>query len=127
MPYSGNPASSPADELRFMIGDTDAANPKLSDNEVTYLLGKYERIECAAYHGASMLYSKYSGKMSKSIGSSRLEYGALARQYNDLMGELSKACGQTNIQRVGAPVAHGLRPPGPLTDQDMDNPAADYN
>ena len=39
--YSGDPASSPRDEVRFLIGDTDASAPLLSDAEVDYALAQY--------------------------------------------------------------------------------------
>lgn len=36
--YSGDPASSSRDEVRFLTGDTDSTEPKLSDEEIYYLL-----------------------------------------------------------------------------------------
>ncbi len=36
--YSGNPLSSPTDEVRFLVGDTDTDNFYLSDAEINYLL-----------------------------------------------------------------------------------------
>jgi hypothetical protein len=39
--YSGNPASSPKDELRFIIGDTNQAEPIMQDEELDYLIAEY--------------------------------------------------------------------------------------
>lgn len=39
--YSGNPASSPVDELRFVIGDTNSAEPIMQDEELQYLITEY--------------------------------------------------------------------------------------
>ena len=36
--YSRNPASSALDELRFIIGDTNEAEPIMQDEEITYLI-----------------------------------------------------------------------------------------
>lgn len=36
--YSGNPADSTLDECRFILGDTDSANPILQDEEIEYIL-----------------------------------------------------------------------------------------
>ena len=39
--YSGNPASSQRDELRFTIGDTNQAEPIMQDEELDYLITEY--------------------------------------------------------------------------------------
>ncbi len=39
--YSGNPASSQRDELRFTISDTNQAEPIMQDEELDYLITEY--------------------------------------------------------------------------------------
>ena len=39
--YSGNPAYSQLDELRFMIGDTSESEPIMQDEELEYLIAEY--------------------------------------------------------------------------------------
>lgn len=39
--YSGDPTSSPKDEIRFLIGDTDEADPVLQDGEILYVLDEH--------------------------------------------------------------------------------------
>ena len=39
--YSGNPADSTLDEVRFLIGDTDANAPIMQDEEIGYLITEY--------------------------------------------------------------------------------------
>lgn len=39
--YSGNPASSARDALRFLIGDTNSAEPIMQDEELDYLITEY--------------------------------------------------------------------------------------
>lgn len=39
--YSGNPASSEMDELRFIIGDTNVSEPIMQDEELEYLITEY--------------------------------------------------------------------------------------
>lgn len=36
--YSGDPSTSPKDEVRFLIGDTSEDDPLLQDEEIAYLL-----------------------------------------------------------------------------------------
>lgn len=39
--YSGNPKSSPLDEARFLIGDTDKGSPIMQDEEILYIIDTY--------------------------------------------------------------------------------------
>ena len=39
--YSGDPASTERDAVRFWVQDTDSAVPLLSDQEIDYLLGMW--------------------------------------------------------------------------------------
>lgn len=39
--YSGNPESSALDEARFLIGDTDANEPIMQDEEIQYIINTY--------------------------------------------------------------------------------------
>lgn len=39
--YSGDPSTSPLDECRFILGDTNADTPILQDEEIAYLIDTY--------------------------------------------------------------------------------------
>lgn len=39
--YTGDPANNPIDAVRFRTGDTDPDNPKLTDEEIQYLLDQH--------------------------------------------------------------------------------------
>ena len=39
--YSGNPANSKLDEMRFVIGDTNESSPIMQDEEIEYLITEY--------------------------------------------------------------------------------------
>jgi hypothetical protein len=39
--YSGDPAASDKDEVRFLCGDTDSTRPLLSDQEIAFVIGKW--------------------------------------------------------------------------------------
>ena len=39
--YSGNPADSPIDECRFLIGDTNEDEPIMQDEEIQYIIDTY--------------------------------------------------------------------------------------
>jgi hypothetical protein len=85
--YSGNPLSSDKDQVRFLIGDVDAASWKLSDEEIAYLLvewdgGPYLAAAAAAEtisNNAAAYYNFSSDGSSSSIGELQERYRAVAR------------------------------------------------
>lgn len=114
MPYTGHPETVPADEVRFLLGDTDPNAPKLSDSEVRYLLSKQEgNVMRAAYQGALRLSTVYGSKASKSVGPTSISYGEQAQFYSNLMVSLGRQGGRPP---VGAPVAGGMDTPNVLGD-----------
>ncbi len=102
MPYTGDPANVPADEVRFLLGDI--AEPyRLTDGEVDYLLTKRNAVVGhAAYDGARMLVAKYTGMPNKQIGATLTDFGQLVRQYDALAKDLARR------YLVGTPTATGL-------------------
>lgn len=112
MPYTGSPGTVPSDEVRFLLGDTDANNPKLTDGEVNWLLATYEEPVRAAYQGAVRLLARYSGKVSKRVGPTSIDYSGLVDQYKGLIAQLAAMGGDRGTRPApGAPVAGGLDDP----------------
>lgn len=112
MPYTGDPATVPSDEVRLLLGDTDPDNPRLSDAEITWLLGKYEEPVRAAYQGALRLLARFSGKVSKQIGPSSVDYSGLVEQYRALLKTLAEQGGAVgNRPTPGLPFAGGVDEP----------------
>ena len=58
--YSGDPAGSLKDEVRFRIGDTDHTDQMLSDEEIEYLISSYSGGLSAAWRALEMGASKYA-------------------------------------------------------------------
>lgn len=108
MPYSGNPGASPADEVRFLLGDT-GASPRLSDQEIAWLLSTYGTPLQAAYHGAVRLVAIYSGKSSKTVGPTSIEYTSLVDQFKGVMTMLEKLGASAGPKPI--PSAGGLDDP----------------
>lgn len=113
MPYSGNPGASPEDEVRFLLGDTESS-PRLSDAEVAWLVATYEKPVRAAYQGALRLLARYSGKMDKAVGPTRIAYSGLVGQYRTLLADLKAQGGDIGGGRPvpTAPFASGLQDTG---------------
>lgn len=87
MPYSGDPSSSPADALRFALGDTGAV-PILTDGEVSYLLANASGVvEAAALEGVEAILAKFAqdtdytaGRVSRSLSQRVAGYEKLRAQ-----------------------------------------------
>ncbi len=91
MAYSGDPADSTLDELRFLLFDTGATE-LMSDSELNYLLGVWADVYQAARTAAQILSAKFAqtASTSKRIGDLWLEneateqsarYARLAEEY----------------------------------------------
>jgi hypothetical protein len=83
--YSGNPASSSLDEIRFLIQDTDTTDQLLSNEEINYLSGAYGDPYSAAVACVVALIAQASRSIeeSKTVGDLSLsrKYGARVDQW----------------------------------------------
>jgi hypothetical protein len=91
--YSGNPASSALDEVRFLIQDTDTNDQLLSNEELTYLLTAYANDAFnAAIAAVSTLVATASRvqEESKTVGdlSLSIKSGARVTQWQALLATL---------------------------------------
>jgi hypothetical protein len=83
--YSGNPASSSLDEIRFLIQDTDTTDQLLSNEEIDYLSAAYGDPYSAAVACVVALIGQASRSIeeSKTVGDLSLsrKYGARVDQW----------------------------------------------
>lgn len=115
--YSGNPALDALSEVRFLLGDTDADDPILQDEEIEYVLsihtdpGAEAHNYVAAAVCAAAAASKFAKHMNKTVGGLSLQYGQRHDQYVALSDRLQKLAkfGPTGKkpQSVGAPQLFG--------------------
>ena len=102
--YSGDPATSDRDELRFCIGDTDSGDEQLQDAELDFLLTQRSTVKGAAVSAVRKLIAKFSRQVNKNVGDLRLALSDRVKNYKLLLRELqdSLALG------VAGPVAGGI-------------------
>jgi len=84
--YSGNPAASNLDAVRFLCGDTDTTNQLISNEEITFLLSEWNSdTYLAAAFACDAIAGVYAGKSdsSRSVGdlSISTQYGASSRTF----------------------------------------------
>lgn len=91
--YSGDPGASPIDEVHFLAGDTNSADPLLQDEEINLLLALYPKpLDRPAYLAAAAacdaIAAKFARKMNGAVGplsnqaeQQYLHYVQMAQQY----------------------------------------------
>ncbi len=84
--YSGNPADSQLDEVRFILGDTDCGHAKLTDAEILWMITEYGDLASAA--GAEQIAAQFSASAIVQTGQTRREGNQLSRNYTRLAAKL---------------------------------------
>lgn len=115
--YSGDPASSPNDAVRFWIGDTTESTPQLSDEEIAYLLSLTDgAVLPAAILGCVQLANRYSSQVDFAVEAElRVSLSQRAEAYAKRARELQ---GMTEVP--GMPTAvHPLPYAGGISRSDM--------
>lgn len=79
--YSGDPASSDLDRVRFLIGDTDTVDQLVNNEEVNWALGEFP-IYIAAAELSEAIAAKFSRKVDKSVGDLKISFSKQAEQYS---------------------------------------------
>lgn len=106
MSYSGNPADSSVDLVRFLTGDTNDANEQLSDDEITAMLASAsDDPQLAAIYCVEGLVAKYAGKADKSVGDLSISYSQISKGYKELVASLRS---RMSVSSAPMPYAAGL-------------------
>lgn len=98
--YAGE-LSTPLDQTRFLIGDTDPREPLFQDEEIAGNLTIYTQPIDAAIALATAQASKYARKVTMSVDGLSVNYSDLAKQFTALAQQLRK-------QRSERPGAGGV-------------------
>jgi hypothetical protein len=85
--YSGDPAKSKLDEIRFLLQDTDEADALLSDQEINFLIKKYNSVPRLVTEACKILIAKFSRYYDETNGKVSLKYSQLADNYRQLLKE----------------------------------------
>jgi hypothetical protein len=104
-----DPSASAKDEVRFLMGDTDQDRPHMQDEEIAYLLTKYDP-ETAAAQACEQLAAKYAGLIDRTVGSLTINYSQMTKQFADTAMRLRKqARSPESIAAGGAgPLVFGI-------------------
>lgn len=113
--YSGNPAFSTRDKVRFLIGDTDTTDQQLSNEEIdAALVDASSNPYVAAIICTEALISHYARLCNKSVGDLSISYGNIANNYRKLLGDLRR---RSTLQ-LCTPYAGGISISDKQTDEE---------
>lgn len=89
--YSGDPTNSNRDAVRFLIGDTNAADPLVTDGEILYLLGEFGAATSAAAAACRAIAAKFSRQADKTVGDLSISASQRAKAFGARADELDSA------------------------------------
>lgn len=107
--YSGDPTSNEKDAVRFLIGDTDAADPLVADEEIVYALSVTSSPIAASVVVLRSLASRYARYADKQVGDLRIALSQKAEAFRKLAEELGDEETSGALSSFGGPVATGTR------------------
>lgn len=86
--YSGDPSSSDSDKVRFLLGDTNTSEAKLTDGEINFLLDEWYDPYLAAAEGAQQLSATAASWMSYTVDGTNLTMDQMQAKYSLLADQL---------------------------------------
>lgn len=87
--YSGNPATSPVDATRFLIGDTDPCQWYLQNDEIAYVLAQYNNSPPnAAIPCVYRIIAKLTRLADESVGQVKISYSQKSKAYRVMIQDL---------------------------------------
>jgi hypothetical protein len=105
VPWTNDPVNTPADAVRSLVGDTDAANPLLLDTQYAAWLAETGNDTGRAAHRAALaLEAKYATLVDETLGPLRYAYSQQAKAYHDLADNLLAS----SQDAIGVPIAAAI-------------------
>lgn len=108
MSYSGDPTSSPLDEIRFRLGDTDETSELLTDAEIEaciLLASDDENANDAAVMAVKAILAKLArSSADRQVGNLRLSKSQVVSHYRALLADLEAGANRG----VSIPFAGGI-------------------
>lgn len=104
--YTGNPASSDRDRVRFWIRDTNSKDPLLRDEEIDFLIAEAETLRWAAVDALDAILTELAKHVTKSVGQFSLSASDKYKQLKELRPGL--------VARAAAEQPREARPATPL-------------
>lgn len=95
--YSGDPANSSLDLVRFLIGDTNPKDQLLWDGEINYLISKYNKPLNAAIQACETIVAKFSRMCDERVGQVDIKFSQKIKQYLSMRDTLRMRVALTDV------------------------------
>jgi Phage head-tail joining protein len=123
--YSGNPATSLRDRVRFELADTARNAPILDDEEIDFCIAQEPSIEGAIAKAAENITAKFRRQVNVRVGQLSLDYQARAQRYEELASYWRESAKGASS---AVPTSIATEGGGPFFWRGMhDNPGADVS
>lgn len=90
--YSGDPASSDRDQVRFYLQDVDQGRQLLADEEIDFVLAQWDSAFGSPLYSAAVcaevIAARFAAEVSVSADGVSVDQGTLQARYNDLAASL---------------------------------------
>ena len=107
--YSGNPADSDRDKVRFLVFDTDTNDQLLSNEEINWILTEQTNVYMAASNAAEAIAARFAKDINRSVIGISANPGSRAAFYLELADRLrdqaSTATGHVEIFAGGLTIS----------------------
>lgn len=105
--YTGDPASSSKDEVRFLVGDTDKDDQHVQDEEINYALGVEASTMKAAVRVARAIAAHFARDVEKAVGDLKIKASERYKNYLEIMKALEEEAVVSGLPGA-APFAGGI-------------------
>ncbi|GIV81724.1 MAG: hypothetical protein KatS3mg051_1188 [Anaerolineae bacterium] len=99
--YSGDPAASSRDAVRFLIGDTDTNDQQITDEEIAWLLAQNGNTYVAAAAACESIAAKYARNVDASVDSARVDASQRQAHYLALAKKLRSRAAYAAVPFAG--------------------------
>ena len=120
--YSGDPTASILDEIRFMVGDTDANTPLLQNEEINFALKKFDNeIYLTSIYLCRRILIAASQLADSMTALESVRGSQIQAQFKNRIADL-----ENEMMEISPPqlLAGGLIIPRKFTEHEGDNPRA---
>lgn len=107
--YSGDPTTSPKDEVRFLLGDTDIDFPILQDEEINYLLANNNNTAInAAIAGCDAQLAHFAKLVTYTAGREKVAASDRLNAFKTLRRQLESQVYDNSAMPMGSPLDPAL-------------------
>lgn len=99
--YSGNPAKSDLDAVRFTCGDTNDDERFIQDEEISYLLTREGSVEGAAIEACEAIARTFLNKTDVTVGRISVKGSEISKRFSDCADRLRNQLGIFASMKVG--------------------------